>query len=1098
MSAATDMKTGQEDGISPRPDRVAARAAGLRRQTVRLLPALVVLLGGLLIAAAVWLTLAGLDRERSEVLRAKEADAANLARGFEENIRQTVRRIDQALVHLRDEYTSHPDAFLDKAASLQRSLYADLDFQIGAVDARGMMRFSGLTVPHDPIDLSDREHFRVHRDSDGDELFISRPMIGRFSGRQVVQFTRRIPAADGGFGGVMVLSVHPASLARFYGTADLGVQGALMLVGADRVIRARAAATPAPVDPIGHLYPDQPFFDAAQPAAGVFQVQSPIDGQARITAYRRLKDYPLIVFVGLGLEEALAPYEARRARIEQAVWGLGGLGVAVVLLIAWLLRQQLRHHRRIEEAQALLAETEERWRLALEAVGDGVWDWNAATGEVFYSRGWKRMLGYGEREIGNRLAEWESRVHPEDVQAVHRELDRHFSGGTPFYISEHRMLCKDGRFRWILDRGVAVDRAEDGSPLRVVGTHTDITRLKRTEEALAAAAARTTAILQSVPLGVAIVDPQRRIQIVNPKMAEIFLRGIRELEGSRTRIFYDSDQDFDEVGRRVYPVIHRGEVAVEELPLRRGDGSVFWARIIGQRVSAADPALGIVWVVEDVSVRRSADEALKASMEFQRVLIDTVPIPIFVKDAQGRYLDANAAFERWLGLRRGELRGRTARDIAPSDLAATYEVADQVLLASPHTQLYEGRARGADGTVRDIEFSKAVFFDAAGTPAGIVGAMIDVTEHKKAQQALRERQELFERIFVSNAAVKLLIDPSDGTIVDANGSAAEFYGYPLERLRSLRITDLNILSLEEVRHEMAAAATEERKFFRFRHRLASGEIRDVEVYSSPIRVNGRELLFSLVHDVTGRLAAEAALRDKTAELERSNAELEAFAYVASHDLRQPLRTINSYLSLLQKDLDGRLDDETRQYMDFARSGAQRMDRLIVDLLEYSRVGRKTRPFAAHPAGGILAAALDNLEVAIAETQARVTVAQDLPVLWGDDNELIRLFQNLIGNAVKYCPADRRPEVAVTCGPVEQGWRFTIRDNGIGIEAEHFDRIFGIFQRLHSRQDYDGTGVGLAVCKKIVGHHGGTIGVESDPGLGSRFFVVLPRWEGGAE
>ncbi|MDQ2101710.1 ATP-binding protein [Azospirillum isscasi] len=682
-----------------------------------ILPLLVVALGAVLVGAGVWGVVHSLERERAEIVQAKEADAANLARAFEESIRQTVRRLDQALIHLRAEYAAAPDAFLVRAKDWQRSLYADLAFQVGVIGPDGRLRFSNLGVVPSPIDLNDREHFAVHRRSGEDALFISRPILGRMSGKWSIQFTRRIVQPDGSFGGVMVLSVNPADLTSFYGPAELGRQGSVMLVGtANRAVLARASAIPSDAAGVGRTLVDRPYLDPAGPANTIHYLASEVDDVVRIVAARRLRDYPLLAIVGLGWEELMAPYEERRRDVLTATAAAGGAGMAAILLIAWLIRMQIAQHRRLVEAQRQIADSEERWRLALEAVGDGVWDWNAATGEVFFSRGWKSMLGYGEDELANRLEEWETRVHPEDWAAAQADVRRHLDGTTPVYANEHRVRCKDGAYKWILDRGIVVRRGPDGKALRMVGTHTDITRRRQSEE---------------------------------------------------------------------------------------------------------------------------------------------------------------------------------------------------------------------------------------------------------------------------------------------------------------------------------------------------------------------------------------ALRGKTVELERSNAELEAFAYVASHDLRQPLRTINSYLALLQKDLDGTLEEETAEYIRFARDGAQRMDRLIVDLLEYSRVGRKTRPFALCAAAGIFATVRDNLSEAIAEASATLSIAEELPVLWGDENELERLFQNLIGNAVKYRVAGRPPEIRVAAAAEAEGWRFTVQDNGIGIAPEHFERIFGIFQRLHGRSEYDGTGIGLAVCKKIVEHHKGRIWVDSEPERGSTFHVLLP-------
>jgi light-regulated signal transduction histidine kinase (bacteriophytochrome) len=228
-----------------------------------------------------------------------------------------------------------------------------------------------------------------------------------------------------------------------------------------------------------------------------------------------------------------------------------------------------------------------------------------------------------------------------------------------------------------------------------------------------------------------------------------------------------------------------------------------------------------------------------------------------------------------------------------------------------------------------------------------------------------------------------------------------------------------------------------------------------------------------------------------AELARSNEELQQFAYVASHDLRQPLRMVNSYLNLIERRLGEHLDGEIKEFMDFATDGAQRMDRMIVDLLEYSRVGRGSAPFAPTPMGAVLSEAVLNLQVAIGETDTAIDIAPDLPTVMGERSELIRLFQNLLGNAVKYRSPDRPPHIQV-------GWRaegsqmvIWVRDNGIGIaEADH-NRAFRIFQRLIPGSQCEGSGIGLAVCRKIIDHHGGRIWIESTVGEGSTFLVALP-------
>ena len=245
----------------------------------------------------------------------------------------------------------------------------------------------------------------------------------------------------------------------------------------------------------------------------------------------------------------------------------------------------------------------------------------------------------------------------------------------------------------------------------------------------------------------------------------------------------------------------------------------------------------------------------------------------------------------------------------------------------------------------------------------------------------------------------------------------------------------------------------------------------------------------------GRAQAEEALQQKSDELFRSNAELEQFAYVVSHDLRQPLRMINSYMNLLERALGDKLDDETREMMGFAAGGARRMDQMLVSLLEYSRVGRKGEPMAPLASREAVAEALDFLAPEIEETGAKVRVFGEWPEIVASRDEFTRLWQNLIGNALKYRAPDRVPQVEVMVAPEDGGWRFCVADNGIGIDPQQFDRLFKVFQRLHTRDQYEGTGIGLAVARKIVERHGGRIWVESEgAGQGCRFIFILPNAE----
>jgi light-regulated signal transduction histidine kinase (bacteriophytochrome) len=246
----------------------------------------------------------------------------------------------------------------------------------------------------------------------------------------------------------------------------------------------------------------------------------------------------------------------------------------------------------------------------------------------------------------------------------------------------------------------------------------------------------------------------------------------------------------------------------------------------------------------------------------------------------------------------------------------------------------------------------------------------------------------------------------------------------------------------------------------------------------------------IVRDITERRAADESLSEKMEELARSNAELGLFTYVASHDLREPLRTVGSNVQLVARRLGAELDDEVRRSIDFALSGVRRMQGLIDDLLIYSRVGTEGKSFAMIEAGTALSEAEANLRVAIEESGAEIERGR-LPRVRGDHSQIVQLFQNLLSNAIKFRRDGETPRVRISAEREGPDWMFTVEDNGIGIEPAYVDHVFTIFQRLHAEERYPGTGIGLAVCRKILERHGGRIWVEPRSGEGATFRFTLP-------
>ena len=373
----------------------------------------------------------------------------------------------------------------------------------------------------------------------------------------------------------------------------------------------------------------------------------------------------------------------------------------------------------------------------------------------------------------------------------------------------------------------------------------------------------------------------------------------------------------------------------------------------------------------------------------------------------------------------------------------------------------------------------------------------EVTERKAAEEAVRHERDRAQT-YLDVAGVMLVVIGVDQKVRLINRAGCTLLGYPEAEIIGQNWFD-RFLPPEV--HERARGVF---------HELMTGGEKLVEYYENSILTRAGEQRLIAWHnillrnshgeiqgvicsgeDVTDRRRADHRLREAAAALARSNKELEQFAYVASHDLREPLRMVASYVQLLERRYRGKLDADADQFIHFAVDGAKRMQALIDDLLQYARLETRAKAFTPVDCNRVVEVVLSNLQIAITEARATVTVTTPLPTIPGDDTQLTQLFQNLVGNALKFRRADALPRVTLGAERQNGEWVFRVQDNGIGIEPQYYERIFVIFQRLHTREQYAGTGIGLALCKKIIERHHGRIWVESVPGQGSTFYFAVP-------
>jgi len=522
--------------------------------------------------------------------------------------------------------------------------------------------------------------------------------------------------------------------------------------------------------------------------------------------------------------------------------------------------------------------------------------------------------------------------------------------------------------------------------------------------------------------------------------------------------------------------------------------------------------------------RRAARAALEGSERLFRSLFELSPVAIFVEDQNGTVLDVNAAGGALQGIESAEMIGKNVADLVPINLREAVQRTFPKWFSGELTQL-ESETLTKDGRRIFVEI-RANQIDYAGKPAVLLH-VTDITQRKQHECELIEaRDELERRVERRTAELTETNRRLLGEVAERR-RAEEALRASEQRLRTVSenvpailfsLDRSGVILLEEGRASkplgsVPGAEVVGRSVFEV-YRDVPEVLENVrralrgESFSAPIKIGGRVFQTSyapvlncenaligvtgVAYDVTEQIAAKQALERVAEELRRSNAELEQFAYVASHDLQEPLRMIAGYTQLLQKRYADRLDETANEFIAFAVDGARRMQQFIAELLNYSRVTTSARELKPVVLSEVFATTIENLKIAIEERGAKI-IADSLPVILGDDRQLVQLFQNLIGNAIKFSKPNETPRVRVSARreSAEPAMsRIAISDNGIGIEPKFFDRIFVMFQRLHSVDQFPGTGVGLAICKKIVERHGGKIWLESKPGEGTTFFFTL--------
>jgi PAS domain S-box-containing protein len=445
------------------------------------------------------------------------------------------------------------------------------------------------------------------------------------------------------------------------------------------------------------------------------------------------------------------------------------------------------------------------------------------------------------------------------------------------------------------------------------------------------------------------------------------------------------------------------------------------------------------------------------------------------------------------------LVGQQVKNIIPEGFAERLVSDGMRSAAEARTQQIDAgielSGRRRDGSQFPIDIRLSPLEDAEGIL--VTAAIRDISVRKRTEGAVRQSEEHF-RLIVSNVKdyAILMLDP-EGFVVSWNDGAEKINGYRAEEIigqHFSRFYTAEDISSGKPAFELEQAAQDGRSEVEGWRIRKDGSRFLANVVITALRdEKGRLRGFGkIARDITERQKSEEQLMKTVGELRRSNDDLQQFAYVSSHDLQEPLRMVSSFTQLLAKRYKGRLDSDADEFIAFAVDGCNRMQGLIQDLLSYSRAGTNGKALREISSEDALKMALTDLRGAVEQSGAVVTY-DSLPAITIDETQLTQIFQNLVGNGIKYRRAES-PEVHVSASKNGHEWIFSVRDNGLGIDSQYFDRIFILFQRLHGREEFEGTGIGLAICKKILERLGGRIWVESQPEKGSTFYFALPETE----
>lgn len=490
------------------------------------------------------------------------------------------------------------------------------------------------------------------------------------------------------------------------------------------------------------------------------------------------------------------------------------------------------------------------------------------------------------------------------------------------------------------------------------------------------------------------------------------------------------------------------------------------------------------------SIEKVESYRVDERLTYFETIFNSIQSIIYYRDNENRFIQVNQRFLDIVGLAKEEVIGKNIFDVFPGQ-ASGYLRDDIEVMVTKKTKRNIIETFQTKEGLKWFTTDKMPYFNENGEVKGIIGFSVDITVIKNVEKALKESEDKYRTVAETTLAGIFIVDEYD-KIYFTNPALSRMTGYSSDELNGMFVEQLflnsnidDCLSISPINEKETPSHCEKQI------QSKSGTVNHVLMSASYIRLEGFENLCKLavLVDITDRKRAEEKLNQQKIELQQHLSELRQIAYVSSHDLKEPLRMITSFVQLLEKRYRDKIDEEGSEYIQYVVEGVQRMQFLLNDLLIYSQISSKSIEFKKFEMKPMIEHVKDNLSHAIHETQANIYV-NNMPLIEGDEKLLESLFSHLIENAIKY-RGHKQPEISIKAKRMKAEWKFSISDNGIGIEKKYADRVFDIFQRLHTREKYQGNGIGLSICKKVIEKHGGKIWFDSEKDKGTTFYFTLP-------